>query len=783
MKKFTIFFLFVFFISINLIAQENRSPYQNLDLFDHNKTGLIDIESSFEMQRLYDLKSSLTTAQKKLSTDLIKLTDQRFLSSDTDLQSQLNSMMKLNQIKLFERGIDLREQVSEGIVYVYIFLYEGFDTNTLDELVGVITDRDEKNSIVVAWVKIKELESLAELDVVRTIRTVYPPVTSIGSVTTEGDAVHRTSLVRSTYGEDGTGVNVGIISDGVTTRSTAQASGDLPPDGGGLTVLSAGSGDEGTAMLEIVHDMVPGANLFFHDAGANTTAFNTAISNLVSAGCNIICDDIGWLTQPFFEDGNVASHVSSVLAANDIIYVSSCGNNGQRHYQGDFYPVAPQPLQHDFSSGGTSGYYLYINLPEGANALIIFQWDDAFGASSNDYDLYLYSFDQSTTVDASFFTQDGDGDPIEIIDYTATSSGATNDYAIIVQKYSASDAKLELFIYPSGGAGIYSNNITPVDAIFGHKAVDEVVSCAAVDQATPTTIELFSSNGPSTIAHPSSEIRQTPKITGVDGVTVTGAGGFPSPFYGTSAAAPHISAILAQTWSYDLGQTPYFVRQYLYDWAVDLGAGNYDNVYGYGRADAFDIFVGGGLPVELSSFTGKAIKNENVQLNWSTATEIDNYGFEVERKIAQTENWVNLGFVAGHGNSNSEKHYSFVDNNLTGGTEFAYRLKQIDNDGKFEYSNEIEVVINLDEYSLSQNYPNPFNPTTTIKFSLVENSNVKLEIMNILGETVSLLLNGNLEAGNHDVEFNASGLPSGIYFYSLNVDGKFTETRKTLLIR
>ncbi|MDZ7622863.1 MAG: S8 family serine peptidase [Ignavibacteriaceae bacterium] len=120
-------------------------------------------------------------------------------------------------------------------------------------------------------------------------------------------------------------------------------------------------GDEGTAMLEIVHDMVPGAELYFHDLGGNTVAFNSAIDDLITAGCDIICDDIGLgLLEPFYEDGTVASHINSVINANDIIYVSSAGNSGGSHYQGDFFPIPAQPTQHDFSEGGTNGF---LSLP------------------------------------------------------------------------------------------------------------------------------------------------------------------------------------------------------------------------------------------------------------------------------------------------------------------------------------------------------------------------------------------------------------------------------------
>jgi hypothetical protein len=780
--SFLVFVIMSIFISLN--AQDKNLSSEKTEISSRTEFDKImhrKIDSSVEMQKLIELKSKLTESQKKLSTDLLQLIDQKLLPSTTDLQTQVNSMIKLNQIKLFEGGNSLREQVSESSVYVYIFLFEGISTYSFDEYASVITDRDEKNHIAVAWIQVKNLENIASLNEVRSIRTVYPPINRTGSVNTEGDDLHRTSNVRSFYGEDGTGINVGIISDGVTTRSAAQSTGDLPSDGSGLNVLSAGSGDEGTAMLEIVHDMAPGANLFFHDAGMNTVAFNTAIDNLVAAGCDIICDDVGWITQPFFEDGTIASHVTSAINANDIIYISSCGNAGNSHYQGDYFPITAS-TQHDFSLGGSSGFYLYLNLDPFENVIIVLQWNDQFGASGNDYDLLLFNLTTGNQVTQSWAVQDGDDDPLEVFSYTAP-AGNSDDYAIVVDNFqgAAQTRNLEVFIYPGSGASIYTNNINPSDAIFGHPAVDEAVSVAAADWATPTVVESFSSNGPSTISFPSSTLRQTPKITGVDGVSVTGAGGFPSSFFGTSAAAPHIAGILAQAWSYDLGQAGDDVRQLLYDFAIDIGAGNFDYVYGYGRADALDLFVGGGLPVELSSFSALII-DKSIKLNWKTATEVDNYGFEIERSV-KSSTWQNIGFVEGNGNSNSPKEYSFEDSKVSAGTYY-YRLKQIDNDGTFEYSNQIDVNFSSPQkFELTQNYPNPFNPHTNIQFTLPNDANVKLKILNVLGESASILVDEQLTTGVHHYEFNASKLPSGIYFYAIEVDGKILSTKKMILLK
>jgi len=188
------------------------------------------------------------------------------------------------------------------------------------------------------------------------------------------------------------------------------------------------------------------------------------------------------------------------------------------------------------------------------------------------------------------------------------------------------------------------------------------------------------------------------------------------------------------------------------------------------------------LPVELSSFTVKVINDKEVKLNWITKTEVNNYGFNVERRINEDE-WNNIGFVEGNGNSNSPKNYSFTDNDLfEGGSKFQYRLKQIDSDGQFEYSDAIEVKIVPTQFELSQNYPNPFNPSTTIRFSLPKETQLKINIYNMLGQLVETLAEGTYEAGYHKVTFNASTLPSGAYIYRIE-SSEFVQVRKMVLLK
>lgn len=199
------------------------------------------------------------------------------------------------------------------------------------------------------------------------------------------------------------------------------------------------------------------------------------------------------------------------------------------------------------------------------------------------------------------------------------------------------------------------------------------------------------------------------------------------------------------------------------------------------------------LPVELSSFSASVVGN-SVKLNWRTETEVNNYGFEVERKTSPIsppseggENevrggWTKIGFVNGNGNSNSPKSYSFTDTDVLSG-KYYYRLKQIDNDGQYEYSKTVEVNLGAPKnYGLDQNYPNPFNPATTITYNLPQASNVKLTVYNLLGQEVKVLVDEFKEAGSHIVNFDAENLYSGLYIYKLQA-GSFTQTRKMTLIK
>ena len=199
--------------------------------------------------------------------------------------------------------------------------------------------------------------------------------------------------------------------------------------------------------------------------------------------------------------------------------------------------------------------------------------------------------------------------------------------------------------------------------------------------------------------------------------------------------------------------------------------------------DNFNLFIAKitdePIPVELISFTGHFI-NEGIKLHWTTSSEKNNYGFEIER--TQNSKWEVIGFAEGNGTTAGQNNYSFTDQDISSGI-YKYRLKQIDFDGTFEYSNIIEVEIEIPEkFKLFQNYPNPFNPTTVISWQSPVSSHQTLKVYDLLGREVASLVDEFKPAGSYEVEFDASGLNSGVYYYKLKTDF-FTGVKKLMLIK
>ncbi len=197
--------------------------------------------------------------------------------------------------------------------------------------------------------------------------------------------------------------------------------------------------------------------------------------------------------------------------------------------------------------------------------------------------------------------------------------------------------------------------------------------------------------------------------------------------------------------------------------------------------DDIGIVVYTYVPVELSSFNAKTT-SDGIKLSWKTSSETNNSGFEIQRKYVNQKDWQKLGFVEGSGTTTESKSYSYTDKNLNNGS-YQYRLKQIDYDGSFKYSDEVNINYSMIiDFELAQNYPNPFNPETTIKYAIPNSGKVLLKVYNVLGKEVITLVNEVKEAGEYEVQFNAGELSSGVYFYKIEA-GEFSKIRKMILLR
>ncbi|HEX8090098.1 MAG TPA: S8 family serine peptidase [Blastocatellia bacterium] len=464
----------------------------------------------------------------------------------------------------------------------------------------------------------------------------FPP-TGVGSRSSEGDTTHRAFTARGAFHVNGTGIKIGVLSDGVTNLAASQAAGDLGP----VTVLpgQAGSGDEGTAMLEIIHDLAPGAQLYFATAFTSIASFAQNIRNLRAAGCDIIVDDVFYFVETPFQDGQAPSVVSNtnggvvIQAVNDVtasgaMYFSSAGNSGNLNdgtagvWEGDFADGgatgAPLPAGRFHNFGGQN----FNTLTVASTGPINLYWADPLGGASNDYDLFRLNAAGTAVAASSTNIQNGTQDPYEQI-----SQSITNPRIVIVKKTGSADR----FLHLNTNRGRLS--IATAGQTHGHAAAAAAFGCAATPAVGPfpnpfsaaNAVETFSSDGPRRIffqpdgtpitagnfSSTGGLLRQKPDITGADGVSVTGVGGFPSPFFGTSAAAPHAAAIAGLIKSANPAFTPAQIRAFLTSTAIDNEAPGVDRDSGAGIIDTLAALQASGAPGTAFLEFGSITASEN----------------------------------------------------------------------------------------------------------------------------------------------------------------------------
>jgi hypothetical protein len=471
------------------------------------------------------------------------------------------------------------------------------------------------------------------------VKFVEPAVRAMNNtVDSEGDYTHQTHGARTTFGINGTGVKVGVLSGDVSYLNSSQIAGKV-------TILSGQSGvtteGEGTAMLEIVNDLAPGAQLYFATANGGDANFASNIQSLHAAGCNIIVDDELYADESPFQDSIVAKTVNSVTA-NGVLYFSAAANSGNKDngtsgtWEGDFVDsgdindsLLPANSGHVHSFGGGMLFdKITTNGPAGNDLTTVLFWSDPLGASTNDYDLYLLDPTGSSVVASSTNPQNGTQDPYEFVPNSSSTTNPAIGDLIVIVKFSGAGR----FLHLSTGRGELA--ISTQGSTRGHDCATNAFDVAAVNAYIPfpgspnpygsypnpftggaaNPVETFSSDGPRRVffqangtpitpgnfSSTGGAVRQKPDFTAADGVT-TDVPGF-APFYGTSAAAPHAAAIAALLESYNTNLTALQIRTVLINTALDIMSPGLDRDSGVGIVMGLSALEATPLP-NLTRFT------------------------------------------------------------------------------------------------------------------------------------------------------------------------------------
>ncbi|MEO0469371.1 MAG: T9SS type A sorting domain-containing protein [Bacteroidota bacterium] len=477
--------------------------------------------------------------------------------------------------------------------------------------------------------QLANLDQLA-LPAMLSVRGASVPILDTGSVDGQADTTMEAYRVRGTGPSnfDGTGINIGVLSDSYDDLGGAAAgigSGDLPA--AGVTVIqdATGTSDEGRAMLELIHDIAPGSDLFFATAFGGEANFATNIQALATAGCEVIVDDVVYFGEPFFQDGIVAQAVDAVTNNDDAIYFSSAGNRATQAYENTAPTFAVDPLTTanalDFDPGAGVDFYQSFTLNDGERVRISLQWPDPwFTAAGVDTDIDIAIFDATFTTLLASSTNDNIAlqAPAEFVDFTdPTADLAPDNYNIIIT----------LFAGPNPGRLKYVNfgvqNLNEFDTnsptVNPHAAAAGGVAVAAAPyfQLAP---EAFTSHGPSTFFFDAAgtplaaaEVRQTPDFTCSDGINNTFFGTdivadtdvFPN-FFGTSAAAPNAAAVAALIRQANPAANRDAIYNLMFTSAAnrDLDAAGFDNITGNGLIDAYSPIFNPGTPANLDIFDG-----------------------------------------------------------------------------------------------------------------------------------------------------------------------------------
>ncbi len=485
------------------------------------------------------------------------------IKGNPKLDSQLNRLVSANATMaptLLEKSGD----VSAEMARVVIECLPG-KVDAVEMAVGAnATIETSYENMLQATVPMAWLTTLAALSDVRLVRLPQHPV--INTVTSEGVGLINADDWQAA-GYNGAGVKIGILDGGFANYALRQSQGEVPAavDASWSSSIGQGSSTHGTACTEIIYDVAPGAQ-FYLASFASEVEFGDAVTWMITQGVKVISCSMAWPGYgPGDGSGIICNIVANARSAN-ILWSQSAGNYAQMHWQGNFIDtVNPSFGWHEFVPGGDETNTLSVSNGQIITARL--NWDDTWGASANDYDLYL--LDNSLSVIwGSENVQDGNDNPFEFFSYAATYTGV---YHIAVKKYDATRA-VNFHLFSTNHNLEYqttsSSLSVPADSA-------NAMTIGAVPWNNPTTIEVFSSQGPT------KDGRIKPDLTAPDGVSNATL----NPFYGTSASAPHAAAAAALVKQRYPAYTPDQIQAFLEGRAVPLGAAGKDNIYGSGRLD------------------------------------------------------------------------------------------------------------------------------------------------------------------------------------------------------
>lgn len=554
-------------------ASVGAADLEGIRLTDEAKQSILELQLE---------KESRPKAWRKLDSQLVySLHASRGHSLGNALQHHRPRIASLHQDRV---TIDVKAKITPALLQWIL------------QNKGEILHASPRLSAVRVEMPLLALDGLVLREDVQSVRAADQATTNVGSQESEGGVTHGATSVRNRYGIDGSGIKVGVMSDSADFLSDVMASGDLGP----VTIVpgQAGSGvGEGTAMLEIVHDIAPGAQLYFATAFNGEASFADNIRKLRDLGCKIIVDDVTYFRESPFQDGTIAQAVNDV-SATGVLYFSSAGNSG------NFTDGSSSTWEGDFVDGGawsagrggrvhSFGSATFNTVQSGGGSRRVdFFWADPLGHSANDYDLYIVD-SQGHVVASSTNVQDGNDDPYEFLD----TLNVGDRIVVVKQKGEARFLHLDI------GRGRLA--IATTGSTRGHNAsVASNAFCVAATWvgSTPalftsgplSQVERFSSDGPrkmffnadgtpitpGVFTSGGGQVFLKPDLTAADGVSAA-TPGF-KPFFGTSAAAPHAAAIAALLWSYNPTLTAQEVRAGLLSTALDIEAAGYDRDSGYG---------------------------------------------------------------------------------------------------------------------------------------------------------------------------------------------------------